>query len=215
MLAGKSVLCSQLIRHMQQQKQGALAYFICDFRSPGRNTCSIVLRLMTSQLIKQNQGLVDFVYDECVLKGLTPAKTVLTALLQDLLSGITSPRLLVDGLDECKASDQEEILKEIRTIVSEASKKSDCKPGFAIFSTDTAALEKNLKDVPTISLKKEATHVGMSIRAVVRHKMQQIWDELRDELLDGSFMEEVLMRIEQKVVAKADGRILARNSTIK
>jgi hypothetical protein len=131
-------------------------------------------------------------------------------LLPVLLCGISSSRLLVDGLDECNVTEQAKISKAIRELVNDVNKHdhTECKAG--IFSRDTGDLEKNFKKDSKISLKDEATAVHSSISTFVRHEMQQFRDD-NSELDNGI---EVLTRIEQKLVTKANGRSSTHSLTI-
>ena len=198
-LAGKSVLCAQLIRHLQAEKACTVAYFVCNFRSTGLNICSNVLRAVVCQLIKQKQDLVGYIYDENVVKGLSPSKSNLKRMLPMLLSGISSARIVLDGLDECADEEQREILSTLTSLVKKASTSIQCK--VAIFSRDIPALGMTLRKYPTVSLKDEVFAVEASIKAFVHHEVQ----EMRKDIDDTFVGEEVFNRIEQKIVAKADG----------
>ena len=209
MSLGKSVLCSKLISHVREQENSALAFFICDFRSPGRNKCSNVLKQVASQLIKHNRDLIGLVYDEYVRPQLSPTEKIIKRLLPILLSGRSS-RLLVDGLDECEATEQREISRAIRGLVDETKRDehTDCKVG--IFSRDTGLLKQTFVKDAKVSLKDEATAVSSSITIFVRHEMQQF----RNDNADLDISDEVLTEVEQKLVAKAGGKFLVQNPTI-
>ena len=204
--AGKSVLCSQLIRHLRTHSHLTVAFFICNFRTAGLNTCSVFLRAITTHLIKQNQALVGFVYDDYISKGLTASKSNLKRLIPDLLSGIPSTRVVVDGLDECLEAEQNEVLNVLHLLADTKPGAPDCR--VAVFSRDLPEINKKLKKSPAISLSGEHAAVEKSINAYVHHELQEIYNNL-----DGPWLDvEVFSAIERRMVAKADGKVSAQLS---
>lgn len=198
-MAGKSVLCARLIRHLQKEQSSVAAFFVCNFRTGHLNTCSNLLRIIAGQLIKQRQDLAGLVYEQYILKGCSPSKKSLKDLIQILLSGVCSARLIVDGLDECTDEEQREVISAIRFLTENNPSSIDCKA--IIFSRDIPTISKGLKKSAKISLKEEVAAVESSIKTYVHHDIHEIRDEL-DEFADDFHL---LDEIERKIVTKADG----------
>ena len=126
-------------------------------------------------------------------------------MLPFLLSGFSSTRLFVDGLDECEAAEWDSITKSIRSILTEtnkATRSAGCKA--IIFSRDTRYLETLFQKDTTISLRDEAVAIRSSIRLFVQHEMLQV----RENFDDGNVDDEVLAAVEQKLVERADGKFV-------
>ena len=199
-MVGKSVLCAQVVRHLQAEKKSTVAFFICNFRRNDLNTCSHFLRVIAAQLVKKNQAFVGLVYDDYVMQGLTPSKRYLKPLIQTLLSGLPSTRIIVDGLDECTDEEQKEILSAISKLVDMNTNSTACKG--AIFSRDVAVISKALKKSSAIRLSDEATAIEQSIKSFVHHEIEDMRSSLDDSSVDGGVFE----TIEHNIVAKADGK---------
>ena len=194
------MLCAQFIRHLRAIKDCTVAFFVCDFRSGGLNSCSHILRTIAGHLIKQHPTLVEFIYGQYITQGLSPSKANLKRLLLDLLSGVACTRLVVDGLDECNDEEQKEILSVLLQFVDIKSDSTECKA--VAFSRDVAVINKSLKKVLMISLKDEIAAAENSIKAYVQHELHQIRNEF-DEPCVG---DEIFTRIEHRLVSKADGQ---------
>ena len=159
-----------------------------------------MLRSLVGQLINQNKSLIGLIYDQFLMQGLSPSQKVLKSLIVDLLSGIISTRLILDGLDECTDDEQKDILSVLRFLIENIPDTVCVK--IAVFSRDIISIKKALRSPPTISLKDEAAAVDCSIKILVQHEL----NDIRTELIDSYIAEDVFTAVEQNIVAKADGK---------
>ncbi|KAL1624892.1 hypothetical protein SLS54_003616 [Diplodia seriata] len=108
--AGKSILCSSLIDHLQEQKVPVL-YFFCTYRSSHSSPTINVLKSLTAQAIQLNAEVVPYIIDNYASKSMTSSTKDLRTLLPHILSNTQSGRIILDGLDECNTEEQKLILK--------------------------------------------------------------------------------------------------------
>ena len=204
---GKSVLCAKFISHFHGQNMGTSLFFFCNFRRPDSNTASHFLKVITHQIIRQNRKFAELVYEEYVLQGHTSSVKHLKTLIHTLLHGLDLVRIFVDGLDECEEGEQKAILSSIGTFVNDhPANGTNSRTGntkAAIFSRATEPLNKALKKSITINLSQESLSVQQSIAAFVHSEITGIRQQLDDSYVD----DEVLDRIEKRIVASADGKI--------
>jgi hypothetical protein len=144
------------------------------------------------------------VYNDFVLQGATPSISTLKQLVPLLLSAMPGCRLLIDGLDECKQSEQEAMLKVILPFVlgRPTSTSTNCK--LAIFSQDTGYIQRMLKKHTCISLADQSQYLEESIKKYVQHSLA----DLRLVLDDMEIPDSVMDTIQRTIISKADGEPL-------
>lgn len=95
-----------------------------------------------------------------------------------LLQGVSLCRIVVDGLDECEASEQKIIIDNLVQLLS-ANSPSNCK--LLICSRDVPeigrTLKKKAKRLASISLSKERESVNNTILTFAKSKIQDLVDE--------------------------------------
>jgi hypothetical protein len=111
--AGKTILCTYIIRCMQEEGVFTTVYHICNSYTTGKDLRGEVMRSIAAQLLQGNLELAPFVFENYANKGLEPSISRLRKLLPELLGTIPSVRIIVDGLDEYPESEQTKILTEL------------------------------------------------------------------------------------------------------
>ncbi len=109
---GKSVLASFLVQRLHSQEESTVLYFFCGFNSTDVS-CAQFLRTLAFQSIQQNTDLVPLVHQDYLQKASTRSAPKMKGLLKGILGPIGSVHVVVDGVDECIPSVQEEILKAV------------------------------------------------------------------------------------------------------
>lgn len=206
-MAGKSTLCAEFIQHVQSQDRGTTLFFFCNFRRHDVNNTSCFLKIVTGQIVRQNQEMAGIVYEDFILKGLTPSIKQLQGLVSTLLKGLKFVRILVDGLDECEDHEQKGILTSIRDLINTAGANATTEPGTgdvkcAVFSRSVSSLSKDLKKAATINLDLESQSVQKAIEAFVESEISTIREELDVSYVDN----EVLDKVKDRILASADGK---------
>ncbi|MCJ1426374.1 hypothetical protein MMC29_004277 [Sticta canariensis] len=194
--SGKSILCSRLVDHLQEQQKVSFGYYFCRFSPTGADTCVEVLRAMVAQLVKSQPDMLPHIHQNYVDKALNPSLKVMKELLAQVLSGLPSSRIILDGVDECHETQQKEILSTLLPLQKNAP--NSCK--LLISSrVDEGYIKSVLRQKPSIRLK---DHNSEAISLFVDQnvaELSDIFDSLEDDLLD---------RIRRELCFKAGGMFL-------
>jgi hypothetical protein len=139
--------------------------------------------------------LTGHVFENYIREGRTSSLVQIRKLLPELLSAVSSTRIIIDGLDECQERDQKTILSELLSITKNSV--TPCK--LLISSRAETYLSRTLRKIPNISLsnKIERESVDKDIQIYVKHALKE---------LRGSFPSKVVNEVEKTVVKKANGK---------
>lgn len=181
-------------------------YYFCSFLGSRTDGPNRLLRSIASQLIQKNQDLALYVHDGYLNSHPAPTKKALLSLLPELLRGLGSARLIIDGIDEWSAGEQSEILKDLSQIISVNQSSHVCK--ILISSRETIHTLRSLrkKDRPTtiISLgdNDEALALTRSIAGFVDSKLKDLPDHIDELDPDTSIM----AHVRDTLLTKSHGR---------
>lgn len=168
-----------------------------------------ILASLLSQILRQNQSLTAFVYEDFVTEGQSPTIQNLKAIIQALIPRLKTPRFLVDGIDECIRYDNrgkpqdlslaKDVLLDILQLETFGS--GNVCPKLFLVSRDIMQLVSKLSKRPTVALENEAEAMRSTIRSFTRNRLQDIGDKFEDfpnikEVFDG---------VEEKIVSKSQG----------
>ena len=193
--AGKSIICSLIIEHLQRSEDENVLYYFCGHRSPEVDLCSQALRTLAVQMLRQNISLAPLVHQAYLLKGSTRSRIAMKKLLNDLLHGARSTRVVIDGLDERDLDFQKDLLNSL----VELQKDSGGKCKILLSSRREPQIDKALRKKIHIPLDGR-TEEGLKL--YVHNSMQELRDWFPDvgtELLD---------RIKTRLQEKAKGMFL-------
>lgn len=112
---GKSILASFLVQHLQSRKETTVVYFFCALNSK-RITCAEVLRTLAFQALQQNPDLASLVHQAYLQKVSTRSVPKMKGILKEMFAVAQSVHLVIDGVDECERTTQQEILKALSDI---------------------------------------------------------------------------------------------------
>ena len=192
---GKSMICSALVQHAEGNSVHVFYYFCSSLRSNADGpVCrpSRLLRSIISQVIQKHQDLAIYVHDVYFLAHPVPTKKALMNLLPELLRGMGSVRLIVDGIDEWASRDQKDVLHDLSQIVSVDQSSHTCK--ILVASRETIEISRSLrrknKPVTTISLSNgdECFAISRSIANFVESKLSDLPDHFDELDPDASIM---------------------------
>ncbi|EMD86414.1 hypothetical protein COCHEDRAFT_1116517 [Bipolaris maydis C5] len=121
--AGKSMICSSVIQHAEANTVHIFYYFY-SFLGSHSNGPTRLLRAIISQVIQKHQDLAIYVHDVYFTSHPIPTKKALLSLLPELLQGLGSVRLVIDGMFlwvslVLKSLDTVYSPEELRTIVDD------------------------------------------------------------------------------------------------
>ncbi|RYP76705.1 hypothetical protein DL770_007179 [Monosporascus sp. CRB-9-2] len=183
----------------------ALFYF-CGYHSVDKS--SEILKALILQMIEKNTDLIAIAYTDFVLRHPMPSLKVLRAMLigstdkPGILHGMSSCRIVIDGIDECDDKEQRFIIEDLVQFVSANKSSYNCKLLLCSRSVPTISrtLQKKSKALLEISLSTEHTCVNASIQAFIKKRLQDIDEEHPAFQLDSNAMEE----LSEMILDKAD-----------
>jgi hypothetical protein len=195
--AGKTTLFAKVVQHFRLKlndpaQNDRLAFFFCDFRTPGSQVALNVIGSLVAQLCTQRGWFppeLESSYNESINsagKEIAPGLPILTGALISLAqqSNIT---LLIDALDECQNSN--EITDVLNNIKQEAAIK--------IFVTgrDETRINSSLGNCIRIRLEARDGEVSEAIRSYIQARLDT---EVRLQWLSPSFKENILKTLLSK-----------------
>lgn len=192
-LKGKSVICSQIILHVQEKTDLTILYYFCNSDQLTQGQSNEILRTFATQLLAANTEIAPYIIENFANHGLRPTTKHLRAIVEKMISVLSSVRVVVDGLDECSEEDQQEVLE--NALKLNRRNPGDCK--ILISSRRLPSLIKVLQNRPTLRLEDNAEHINGAIAAVVCDCLAALRHNFREPLID---------ELEQRILSKADGR---------
>ncbi|CAN9168468.1 unnamed protein product [Alternaria alternata] len=167
-----------------------------------------ILRSIISQVIQKHQDLAIYVHDVYFIAHPVPTKKALMSLLTELLRGMGSVRLIIDGIDEWVSQDQRDVLNDLSQIVSTDKSSHLCK--ILVASRETFEISRSLlkrnKSTTTISLSNddEGSAISQSITNFVESKLSDLPDHFDELDPDASIMPYV----KKTLIEKSHGMFL-------
>jgi hypothetical protein len=147
------------------------------------------------QLLRQNMELAGYVFENYANKGFPPSLAHLKTLLKNLILTIPATRICIDGLDEYPPTDQRSILTELLALTKTSNNL--CRILFS--SRDVESIRRALQSKPIISFRDEKDALERDIRAYVHDALNDVREEFKSHT-------QLLDEIENKIIAKADGK---------
>lgn len=195
---GKSVLASSIIRMLEDHTGGTVLYYFCSSFSLHGNELNHILKCLTTQLVRRNQGLCAYIHKEYIEKGWSSSTSKLKSLISYLLNGLEETRICVDGVDECAETDQSQVILGLLPLARPQESGGRCKILFT--SRDIRSISRHLAKYPTMALSAERSFIEPAIRNFVHESLPDFPDQVAYE-----GHQDMVNRIEQDIVAKAEG----------
>lgn len=183
-------------------------YYFCTFIANSSGQTSRLLQSLVSQIIQKHHHFAAHIHDVYLNAHPIPTKAALLKLLSELIQGLDSVRLIVDGIDEWDARDQKDLLKELSQLVSTDRSSHICK--ILIASRDTLdisrILRKKCRAATLIALgdSAESLAISDSITRLVDKRMSDKPDHLSDLDPDAS----ITSHIKRSLLEKSQGMLI-------
>ena len=173
---------------------------------------SLILATLISQILRQNRNLSAYVYEEFVTEGRSPSVQTLKDILGNLMPRTKSPRIIIDGIDECIRYDSSGspkdlgIIREVLHDILQLETMSNTTLGVKLLvsSRDILQVFDKLSRKPTVALEQETDHIRSAIRIFTHHRLSDI----RTRFDSFSDVESILGALESKIVLKSQGTFL-------
>jgi hypothetical protein len=166
---GKTTLATYLMENASVPPNCDLLYCLCTYglgRADG-NVCSLVLRSLIAQLIRAHVDLLPHLYETYVKDSTVLTMSKVKEVLLVFLDMHGTIFLILDGLDECEAKHQKQILEELAAL-AEPYQHAGHGPDIPrlkilVCSRETRDINRKLNRAPCVSLTKETRLVSRDI----------------------------------------------------
>ena len=104
-----------------------VAYFYCKYKDGRRDNFKVIARALLNQMVRQNQDLVPYLYEECVCSGqvVLDSEKQLRTLLEIVCQGLEDGFLIIDGIDECDTVERRKVLTFMPPLVEKANEDQE------------------------------------------------------------------------------------------
>jgi hypothetical protein len=201
------VICSSLVQQHTETQAITVLYYFCSFLGTSTDGFSRLLRSLICQIIQKHQDLAIYVHDVYFKSHPVPTKKALLSLLSELLRGLGSVRVIIDGVDEWDPRDQKELLKDVAQMMCTEKNSHICK--ILISSRDTLDLSRVLRKrgnaAAMISLSNtvEDLAVSRSIGQYVDKKLSDLPEHFTDLDPDAS----IVAQVKRTLLEKSHGEL--------
>jgi hypothetical protein len=211
-LLGKSTLCAKIVHFLRAGKRSTLLFCFYSYRSNGtlHRPSGFIFAMLLSQILRQNRNLSAYVYEDFVAGGQSPSVQNLKALLNLLLPQIKSPRIIVDGIDECIHCDAsgnpqdlgiiKEVVEDILQLETITNSTSVLK--LLVSSRDISQVAGKLSKKPVVALDHETDHMRSAIRTFTNHR----FSDIRGRFDNLSNADGLIDSLKDKIVVKSQGK---------
>ena len=178
--AGKSVICSKIIEHIQDNTDITVIYYFCPHHQAPRTQSSDVLRSLATQLLAETTSLAPYVLETFASNGQKPTKKNLGIILEKMVTSLRSLRIVVDGLDEFLQDDQDEIIQDLLRIKGST-------PGaykLLISTRKHPSISRWLHLKPTIPLDDRTENINSTISSFIHPRLQILRDRFSPAIVD-------------------------------
>ena len=171
---GKTVLASTVVAELQSDFQekpdSAICYFFFDFQDIRKQHVSSLLRSLLVQLVGQSEDVIWSIrrmYKACSSGLEEPTTEQLVEAIWDAVNYFSGVFLVVDGLDECLATEQESLCDILEKMTRELESMH-----LMAFSQPTGHIRDKLTKAAHTQLPIEDVTVVQDIEAYVRERLQ-------------------------------------------
>jgi hypothetical protein len=211
---GKSTIVARIAHSLKayaKHRRQTLLYCFYGYNisSAHSDPVMFILATLVSQILRQNIKLVAYVYQEFVAEACSASTSELHRILLNLLPQLSSPRILVDGIDECIHYDNHGSprdlapAKDVLQALLQLEQPGNCTPSPKILlaSRDVLQVTGKLSKKPVLSLDDETLAVTTDIRCFTKQRFFDIQERF-EGIPDA---DRILKQVEDKIVARSQG----------
>ncbi|KAI0100545.1 hypothetical protein GGR51DRAFT_532387 [Nemania sp. FL0031] len=151
--AGKTILASIVVDHLQSMRDAVVAYFYCKHGDDSRNSFISVSRAILSQILRKRPGLLSYFFEKASTSGhVLLDSTTAREMLQTVLSSCERTYIIIDGVDECARIERDEIAKTFREFIENLPADVAGSVRCLFVSQDDDNARRNFRDLPAIKI---------------------------------------------------------------
>ncbi|KAI9685458.1 MAG: hypothetical protein M1822_004589 [Bathelium mastoideum] len=176
--AGKTVLASVIIQHLKDSFSSLVLFFYCKYGDPTRNTFTSVVKSLLSQILRQNQDLLPYIYDAASRSGEFPLtnRNLAEELLITSMKNCQTVYMVLDGLDECETGERRSIIKSARSSIESLPFTDLGKIRCLFISQDDQAASRDFSGMPYFKI--DASHNIRDIQKYTQYWVTEIGEKL-------------------------------------
>lgn len=190
--AGKSVICSKLIEHIQEKTNIVTIFYFFSHNQTFPKHATEVLRSFATQLLAASAGLAPYILETFANSGQRATKRNLAIIIEKMIASLQNIRIVVDGLDECPQDEQDEVIEDLLRIRGPVP--GACK--VLLSSRKHRNISKLLQSQPTFRLDDNAENINATIASFVQPRLQYLRQAFSSEIID---------ELGRQLLAKANG----------
>ncbi|KAI0546033.1 hypothetical protein F4679DRAFT_559170 [Xylaria curta] len=152
--AGKTILASIVVDHLQRIPGATVAYFYCKHGDERRSSFISVSRAILAQLLCQHPHLTPYFFERASTSGEAVLNSTVTTkeMIRTVLGSCDKTYIIIDGVDECKRNDRDEIAEVFRTTIEDLSVENVGSVRCAFISQDDDNIRRNFQGFPAIKI---------------------------------------------------------------
>ncbi|KAI1311218.1 hypothetical protein F5Y03DRAFT_324179 [Xylaria venustula] len=152
--AGKTILASIVVDHLQLLSGAAVVYFYCKHGDEARGSFIAVARAILTQLLLQRPHLTSYFFEKASSSGqvLLDSTTTAKEMIQTALSTCDKTYIIIDGVDECERNHRDEIVGVFRMAIQDLPADSVGSVRCLFVSQDDGNARRNFRNIPAIKI---------------------------------------------------------------
>lgn len=201
---GKSTLSATIIQFLLRDQQSTVLYYFCSYKSSDSYNSSHILRTLIAELLRDNNEMASYIFEEHITNGHAPSIPRLKQLLQTLLSAVPSTRIIIDGIDEIEDGHRSQVLGDVLGLATVQNPSNTCK--ILVSSQNIPSISRVMSQYPTLDLGKERRSIDTSIVSFIRYELSRVHGGFGQAL---EADRRVIQGVEQELIEKAEGKTRA------
>jgi hypothetical protein len=191
--SGKTILASTTVLHLEKlltKPADLVAYFFFEHSEPGSLRLEAMLGALIQQMVESHLRpieLVEWVLERCNEDRLPPTSSDLIEIILKILPSYKRLVLVLDGLDELEAGDQNTMYRMLKQMLA----VEDCLAKVIVFSRDVEVLSRSFTDEDR-SLKLTTSNMGHDLNLYVEETIQIHVDDGRLVFRDPRLRQEIV-----------------------
>jgi hypothetical protein len=198
---GKTILASMVIEEARKHQAVSVIYFYCRYRDCDRSTFLGVARGLLSQLLSQDDALLDFIHDKASKSGQATLSTESIAidLLGTSIKNCDKLYVVIDGLDECERDERKKIVAFFENTWNSLPQIEQDSLRCLFLSQDDGAARKDFASMSFIKITQD--HTKRDIQAYTLARSLEIQAKL-------SLSPDLQQNVQRLVADKAEGKLV-------
>ena len=163
------MIASLIIEETEAINSVVVGFFYCRYSDAQKNSFNKILGGILAQMVKQNEELLSYIYDECCSSNETTieSESLLRRLVEVSLRSCANTCIIIDGVDECEEVEERKTIAWFLEMSKMIAKDNAGSIRLLFISQRDKVTEKLLKRASVITL--DSKYHQEDIQAYARH----------------------------------------------